>query len=494
VQEEGGRTTHGPCDATGRMAELFPASRSSAVAAEAMVATSQPLATRAGLRILERGGNAVDAALAAAAVLCVTEPMSTGVGGDLFAQVWDGEQLHGLDAAGPAPLRADPDGPVEEFGPRSVTVPGAVAGWSALAERFGRLGLDTVLADAISAADDGFAVAERTATAWRRSHAALAVGPVPEVGQRASLPELGATIRRIASEGPDAIYRGTVAEAIASCTWLDAEDLAAYRPRWVEPLTIDYRGTTVCELPPPTQGVAALEGLGLLERTGGSTADLVGCVRLALEDALAHVRDGADVSDLLEPSFLERRLTEGSIDVTEPLGGTVYLCAVDGDRMAVSLIQSLYDSFGSGIVAPGTGIALQNRGACFAVSGHVEPGRRPYHTIIPGMLLRDGQLVGPFGVMGGFLQAQAHVQLVPMLVDGLSPQAALDRPRFRIDGDTVLLEGGLWDSAPHIEALGLRVAAETDSSVFGGGQAIVVKDDVLLGGSDSRKDGYAAGF
>jgi gamma-glutamyltranspeptidase / glutathione hydrolase len=476
------------------MVPLFPAYRPSAVAAEAMVATSQPLATLAGLRILERGGNAVDAALAAAAVLCVTEPMSTGVGGDLFAQVWDGEHLHGLDAAGPAPIRADPESPVEEFGPRSVTVPGAVAGWAALAERFGRLGLDAVLGDAIAAAEDGFAVAEQTAAAWRRSHAALALGPVPELGQRVRIPELGATLRRIAEQGPDAIYRGKVAEAIASCTWLDSEDLAAYRPRWVEPLTIDYDGTTVCELPPPTQGVAALEGLGLLELSEGSTADLVECVRLALEDAFAHVRDGADVAGLLEPSFLERRLREGSVDVVEPLGGTVYLCVVDGDRMAVSLIQSLYDSFGSGIVAPGTGIALQNRGACFAVSGHVEPGRRPYHTIIPGMLLRDGQLVGPFGVMGGFIQAQAHVQLVRWLVRRVGPQAALDQPRFRIDGDTVLLEGGIWDSAPHIEALGLRVAAETDSTVFGGGQAIVVKDDVLLGGSDSRKDGYAAGF
>jgi gamma-glutamyltranspeptidase / glutathione hydrolase len=479
---------------SGRMPASFFASRPPAVAAEAMVATSQPLATRAGLRILERGGNAVDAALAAAAVLCVTEPMSTGVGGDLFAQVWDGEQLHGLDSAGPAPLRADPDGPVEEFGPRSVTVPGAVAGWAALAERFGRLGLDAVLADAISAAEDGFAVAGETARAWRRSHAALALGPVPELGQRVRLPELGATLRRIAEEGPDAIYRGTVAEAIASCTWLDAEDLAAFRPRWVEPLMTDYRGTTVCELPPPTQGVAALEGLALLNLGPESITDVVECVRLALEDAFAHVRDGADVTGLLDPAFLARRRLDSSVDVVEPPSGTVYLCAVDGDRVAVSLIQSLYESFGSGIVAPDTGIVLQNRGACFAVSGHVEPGRRPYHTLIPGMLIQNKKLAGPFGVMGGFLQAQAHVQLVTDLVANLDPQTALDRPRFRIDGDTVLLEGKIWESAAHIEALGLRVAAETDSTVFGGGQAIIVKDDVLLGGSDSRKDGYAAGF
>jgi len=469
--------------------------RPSAVAADAMVATSQPLATRAGLRALERGGNAVDAALAAAAVLCVTEPMSTGIGGDLFAQVWDGKKLHGLDAAGPAPLSADPDGPVEEAGPRSVTVPGAVAGWSALAERFGRLGLDAALEDAISAAENGFAVAVRTANAWATSHAALALGQVPRVGERARLPELGATLRRVAKDGADAIYSGRVAEAIASCTWLEAEDLAGFRPRWVEPLTLDYRGTTVCELPPPTQGVAALEGLGLLALGSSAEAEQVECARLALEDAFSHVRDGADVTGLLDPDFLERRRREGSTSVIEPPGGTVYLCVVDGDRMAVSLIQSLYDSFGSGIVAPGTGVVLQNRGACFAVSGHVDPGRRPYHTIIPGMLLRDGKLVGPFGVMGGFLQAQAHVQVVPWLADPLvDPQWVLDQPRFRIEGDVVLLEGELWESAPEIKALGLRVKAEPDSTVFGGGQAIVVWDDVLLGGSDSRKDGYAAGF
>jgi gamma-glutamyltranspeptidase/glutathione hydrolase len=495
VQEKGSRATHGPCDAIEPVESSFLPRRPPAVAAEAMVATSQPLATRAGLRALERGGNAVDAALAAAAVLGVTEPMSTGVGGDLFAQVWDGKELHGLDAAGPAPLRADPESPVEEAGPTSVTVPGAVGGWAALAERFGRLGLDAALEDAVTAAERGFAVAGRTAHAWSTAHAALALGPVPKLGERVQLPELGATLRRISEDGPDAIYRGQAAEAIASCTWLEEEDLAAYRPRWVEPLRLDYRRMTVCELPPPTQGVAALEGLGLLGNSVPDVPRQVECVRLALEDAFAHVRDGADVTGLLDPDFLARRRRDASVDLIEPSGGTVYLCVVDGDRMAVSLIQSLYDGFGSGIVAPGTGIVLHNRGACFAVSGHVEPGRRPYHTIIPGMLLRDGRLVGPFGVMGGFLQAQAHVQVVPWLSEYFEdPQRVLDRPRFRIDGDLVLLEGELWESAREIEALGLRVKAEPDSAVFGGGQAIVVRGDVLLGGSDSRKDGYAAGF
>jgi gamma-glutamyltranspeptidase/glutathione hydrolase len=207
------------------------------------------------------------------------------------------------------------------------------------------------------------------------------------------------------------------------------------------------------------------------------------------------VRDGADVSDLLDPAALARRRLDAAPALREPAGGTVYLCTVDGDGMAVSFIQSLFEGFGSRVVAPGTGVVLQNRGACFAVSGAVEPGRRPYHTIIPGMLLRDGALLGPFGVMGGFIQAQAHVQLASALVDGgLDPQAALDRPRFRVDGDDVLLEEGLWDRAGEVETLGLRPVPSADHRLFGGGQAILRAGSGWVGGSDRRKDGSAAGF
>lgn len=455
-----------------------------------MVATSQPLATRAGLRALERGGNAADAALAAAAVLCVAEPMSTGIGGDCFAQVWRDGGLEGLDAAGPAPASADP-APVEETGPRSVTVPGAVAGWAAFAERHGRLGLDGCLADAIDTAEGGFAVAPRTAAAWQLLGGPLGVPPA--VGDVVYQPELGVTLRRIAEEGPAAFYSGEVAEAICSVSWLEEDDLASFEPRWVEPLRLEYKGTEVCELPPPTQGVCALEALGLLERSSPTIASQIRCVQLALEDAFARVRDGADVAELISPTYLDAR--RGRASVTEPAGGTVYLCAVDGDRMAVSFIQSLFEGFGSGLIAPGTGVVLQNRGACFAVGGEVEPGRRPYHTIIPGMLLRDGVLLGPFGVVGGFLQAQAHMQLVSAMVDdGLDPQAALDRPRFRIDGDTVRLEEGLWEREPDLQRLGYRTVRDTDTFGFGGGQAIVVGGEALIGGSDPRKDGYAAGF
>ncbi|MCY4088433.1 MAG: gamma-glutamyltransferase, partial [Actinomycetia bacterium] len=221
----------------------------------------------------------------------------------------------------------------------------------------------------------------------------------------------------------------------------------------------------------------------------------VDCVRLALEDGLARVRDGADVSELISPDYLEYRGGRQSKPVAEPPGGTVYLCTVDGDGLAVSFIQSVFEAFGSGVVAPGTGIVLQNRGACFSVGGAVEPGRRPYHTIIPGMLVSDGELVGPFGVMGGFIQAQAHVQLVHGLVDlELDPQAALDRPRFRVDGQALRLEEGLWDRASELDRCVLEIIHEPEVAGFGGGQAILVQGDVLVGGSDPRKDGYAAGF
>jgi len=458
------------------------------------VATSQPLATRAGLRALERGGNAVDASVAAAAVLCVTEPMSTGVGGDAFALLWAGGGVVGLDAAGPAPRGADPDAPVAERGPTSVTVPGAVAGWATLVEEHGSLGLDTLLSDAIAAAEDGFAVGPVTAGDWAQAEAPPELGRRPALGERARLPELGATLRRIAEEGPDALYRGEIARAVASSTWLEEDDLATYAPRWVEPLSLPYRGLTVHELGPPTQGVAALEGLGLLALGEPTLAAQVECIRLALEDALVHVRDGADVRGLLDPSALARRRSQTAQPVTEPGGGTVYLCAADR-RCAISFVQSLYWDFGSGVVAPGTGVVLQNRGAGFAVGGRVEPGRRPYHTLVPGLLTLDGGLHGVFGVMGGFLQAQAHVQLVSALVDGeLDPQAALDRPRFRVEGEDVLLEEGLWGRVGELEALGLRPVPSGDRSRFGGGQAILVEGDVLVGGSDGRKDGYAAGF
>jgi gamma-glutamyltranspeptidase/glutathione hydrolase len=479
--------------------------RRPALALEKMIATSQQRATYAGLRAFEQGGNAADSVLAAAATLCVTEPMSTGPGGDAFAIVWNEGQLVGLDAAGPAPFDAETDAPIMERGPRSVTVPGAVAGWGILNARFGRLGLDTCLQTAIDVAESGYAVSPMTAgawdgsaarrTAWANSVVPRELSPPPAAGTQVRLPELGNTLRVIANDGPQAFYKDRIAEAICSVSWLDEDDLATYQATWCDPLRAGYRDLEVAELPPPTQGIAALEALALLDHLEPSLENQILCAGLALEDARSRVRDGADVSDLLAPAALAARL-RGPIAVgAEPGGGTVYLCAVDGAGMAVSMIQSLYGNFGSGLIAPGTGVVLQNRGACFAVSGAVEPGRRPYHTIIPGMLLRDGELLGPFGVMGGFIQAQAHMQLVSGLVDlGLDPQAALDRPRFRLEGDTVYLEEGLWPRAEQIERAGYSVVLDDDPIGFGGGQAILRTDTGFAGGTDPRKDGLAAGF
>ena len=471
----------------------FSPGRGPAVAAQGMVASSQAPATLAGLEMLRAGGSAADAAIAAAAVCCVAEPMSTGIGGDAFAIVWDGNEATGLDAAGPAPRGASPL-PVPVRGPNAVDVPGAVRGWAALSERYGRLGLDTCLRPAIDLAERGVAAGYHCADAWQATeHAPKEFGAAPRTGEVYRLPELGATLRAIAEGGPDAFYRGRVAAAIAGASWLTEGDLEAYRPRWVDPMRVTYRGVEVLELPPPTQGVVALEALGLL---GGPGFDeQVRAVALALEDAFAYVRDDADVAHLLSPEHLAARTRETARLAREPQGGTVYLCALDADGMAVSFIQSLYENFGSGIVAPGTGVVLNNRAEGFGVAGEVTPGKRPYHTLMPGLLLDHGRLRGPFGIMGGFIQAQAHVQYVTSVVDdGLDPQAALDRPRFRIEPGGVRLEEGHWPRAESLRAAGLTVIEDPDRGIFGGGQAIEIRDGRILGGSDPRKDGMAAGW
>lgn len=471
--------------------------RGPAVAAEAMVATSQAPATLAGLDMLRRGGSAADAAIAAAAVCCVAEPMSTGIGGDAFAIVWDSGAAAGLDAAGPAPRTAETGDVPAGGGPRSVDVPGAVAGWAALNDRYGKLGLDTCLGPAIDLAERGVAAGYHCSWAWRHSRQAPAeFGPAPATGEVFRLPELGRTLRLIAEHGPAALYRGPVAAAIAASTWLTEDDLAAYAPAWVEPLRYPHRGVEVLEMPPPTQGVAALEALALLAPIARPTlGDRVRAVALALEDAYANVRDGADVAGLLSPAHLAARGRDRPRLLREPAGGTVYLCALDADGLAVSFIQSLYENFGSGVVAPGTGVVLNNRAEGFGVLGSVEPGRRPYHTLMPGMLTENGRLRGPFGVMGGFIQAQAHVQFLGALLDdGLDPQAALDRARFRIDAGTVRLEEGLRGGAAELAAAGWPVTVEPDRMAFGGGQAIDIRAGRILGGSDPRKDGFAAGF
>jgi gamma-glutamyltranspeptidase/glutathione hydrolase len=468
-----------------------------------MVAASHPLATLAGLRALDHGGNAVDAALAGAAVLCVAEPMATGIGGDAFAIVWADGGLHGLNGSGRSPAAID-EVRVDERGPRSVTVPGAVRAWADLAGRFGRLGLDAALSPAIDVAEHGLACTARIADLWARNP--VAPWPAPRAGERYRLPELGGTFRRIADEGPTGLYRGDVAAAIAGATWLTESDLAAHQGEWVEPLRYDYRGVEVCELPPNGQGAAALLALALYDGLPAGLHSQIESMKLAFADAYRYIADEPLPAFLLESAHLAARrglVREDAALEPEPSvlprGGTTYLCAVDGDGMAVSLIQSLYMGFGSGVVAPGTGVVLQNRGACFVEEeehpNRLAPARRPFHTVIPGMLLEDGRLLGPFGVMGGSMQPQGHFQAVVRLVDhGDDPQAALDAPRFRVaEGREVELEPGLWGEEDELRRLGHDVVLAEEQHSFGVGQAILRFRDGWIGGSDGRGDGFAAG-
>jgi gamma-glutamyltranspeptidase/glutathione hydrolase len=487
-----------------------------------MAATSHPLATRAAVRMLETGGNACDAAVAAAAVLCVCEPMSTGVGGDCFAIVHRDGALHGLNSSGRAPMSADPEALAEMpvSGPRSITVPGAVAGWQALLERHGTMSLERCLADAIDAAEGGFAVTPVIARAWAKpetpltGEAAELLLPAPAVGAVVRMPQLAATLRRIAEQGPDGFYRGPIADAICAVSWLEPGDLAAHRADWVEPLVVGQ----VAELPPNGQGAAALQAIGIAD--GFDQASLpevdrvhvqVEAMKLAFADAYRYIADEPLPAGYLDDAYLAGR--RALIDLGRaaspaagslPQGGTVYLCVVDEHRTACSFIQSLYYGFGSGVAAPGTGVVLQNRAFCFTLEpGHpnrLAPGRRPFHTIIPGMLLdADGDLLGPFGVMGGHVQAPGHLQVsTHILRGGLDPQAALDAPRWRLDRDDdgwlLCLEPGLWPIADELERRGHRLWRDPDPGGYGGGQAILVRGDALIGGSEPRKDGQAAGY
>ena len=476
--------------------------RMPAVAGDAMIATSHPLASAAGLEAFRAGGNAVDAALAAAVVLTVAEPTDNGPGGDAFAIVWHDGELHGLNGSGRSPGRIDAPR-VDATGPRSVTVPGAVRAWADLAERFGRLGLDRALEHGAELASRGVACTARIAHKWSRAEGVPF--PAPALGERFTIPDLAATLRLLAADGPDAFYRGRVAEAIAAACWLEEDDLAAHRSEWVEPLRHDYRGIEVCELPPNGQGAAALLALALYDGLEPGLHSQIEAMKLALADVHAYVADGPLPDELLDPAHLaeRRRLVDPGRALEPgpsvlPRGGTTYLCAVDGDGTAISLIQSVYGTFGSGIVAPGTGVVLQNRAAGFVeTDGHpnrLGPRRRPFHTIIPGMLLEGGRLLGPFGVMGGPMQPQGHMQVVLRLVDhGDDPQAALDAPRWRVDGGLdVQLEPGLWGSLDHLATLGHRVRRADVVHDFGVGQAIIRVGDALVGGSDGRGDGYAA--
>ena len=490
--------------------------------------------------MLADGGNAMDAALATAITLTIVEPVSNGIGSDAFAIVWDGKRLHGLNASGRSPAAWTPEyfggNAVPTTGWNSVTVPGAVSAWAELHAKFGKLPFDKLFEPAISYGRNGFLVSPTIAEQWAAqvplfknqpgfAEAFMPAGRAPKAGELFRFPDHANTLERIAATGGEAFYRGELAarleaHALANGGAMLATDLAAHRADWVGAIAATYRGYTVHEIPPNGHGIVALIALGILEHFDMSSlpadsADSVHlqieAVKLAFADAQAYVADidymALAPQRLLDKEYLKRRAA--LIDCTRakpatagtPNGGTVYLTAADAAGTMVSMIQSNYMGFGSGVVVPGTGISLHNRGANFDVAqGHpnrVGPHKRPYHTIIPGFVTKEGAPVMSFGVMGGTMQPQGHVQVMVRIADhGQNPQAACDGPRFRwVQGTQVSCEKGFPPSTlDELRQRGHDIVAVDDYNQFGSCQAIWCLDDGYLAVSDPRRDGQAAGF
>ncbi len=542
------------------------ATRSVVMARQGAIATSQPLASAAGLAVLQSGGNAIDAAVTAAAVLAVVEPTMNGIGGDLFALVFNGRttSLTGLNASGRAGSGATPEAfaarglsEVPVRGPLAVTVPGVVDGWNELLKRHGTITLAQALAPAVAYARDGYAVSEIIAQQWIEAEpvltqdpAAAAVflpgGRAPRAGEVFKNPKLAATLETIARTGRDAFYRGPIAKAIAADLerrggFVTAADLAAHQSDWVTPITTTYRGYDVFEMPPNTQGIVALEMLNILEgfdlkALGHNSAEYLHLVveakRIAFADRNAYVADPGAVPDgvirtllskeyaasrrrEIDPARAARDFAPGTMpsggagnldaprhdDVNEghDRGDTVYLVAADGRGNVISLIQSLYESFGAGIVAGDTGIVLHDRGAGFRLdAGHpdrVAPGKRPMHTLVPGMVMKGGRPWLGFGVMGGDMQPQGHVQVLANLIDfGMNVQEAGEAARIRHMAGGVAVESAISAAARQgLIARGHKVIERPGA--FGGFQGILINPatGVLMAGSDPRKDGLAIG-
>jgi gamma-glutamyltranspeptidase/glutathione hydrolase len=531
-----------------------PAGRSVVRARHGMVATSQPLASQTGLDILKRGGNAVDAAIAMAAVLNVTEPNMTGIGGDAFAMVYSAKtkKLEALNASGRAPRALT----VEHFTSRKitqmplagmdvVTVPGAFDGWVTLLEKHGPMKLSDLLAPAIGYAENGFPVMEKTVADWepevpklKLTAAAAATylvnGSAPRPGAIFQQRNLARTFRTLARGGRDAFYRGEIARAIVDyCRkhggFLSMEDFAAHKSDWVEPISTIYRGHTLYELPPNNQGLTALILLNILEGIdlqgmrldpAGYYHTLIEATKIAFADRNRYIADPAfakvPVQQLLSKDYAAKRrgLLDPKKAIDPPAYGdirmgsdTTYFSVIDNDRNAVSFINSIFNSFGSGIVAGETGIMLHNRGTGFSLEpGHPNryaPGKRPFHTLIPAMVFKDGQLLLSYGVMGGDVQAQGHAQVLVNLIDrGMNLQEAIDAPRVRyISGRRVMLEDALGEAVigDLVKRGHERVLPDpgwTHRALMGGGQAVMVDPGTgaLLGASDSRKDGLALGY
>ena len=513
------------------------------VLAKNVVATSQPLAAQAGLSMLARGGNAVDAGLAAAITLAVVEPTSNGIGSDAFAILWDGQRLVGLNASGRSPAgwtqeRFAGRKAMPTLGWDSVTVPGCVSAWVALSRRYGKLPFEALFEPAIRYARESFMVSPITAMSWARQAPSfkdmsefcwtfLPKDRAPYPGERFYCPQQAETLEDIAATKGESFYRGALAERIALAAEADGaamtlEDLSAHKNDWVDPVSIAYRGYELHEIGPAGQGIAALMALGMLRHFDLASMPVDGpdsvhlqleAMKLALADVWAHVSDRETMrvttAQLLDDAYLEQRAKAIDMQRTQQHkagipagGGTVYLAAADEKGMMLSFIQSNYMGFGSGIVVPGTGISLQNRGAGFTLEpGHpnqVGPRKRPFHTIIPGFLTRGGEPVMSFGVMGGNMQSQGHVQMVTRLVDyNQNPQSCSDGPRWIVNTDfSVSVEDALPEATKAaLTQRGHRlVPSERPMFGFGGAQLIYRLDDGYCAGSDHRKDGLAIGF
>lgn len=528
----------------------FPSRRSNVIAHNGLVATSQPLAAQAGLAVLQQGGNAVDAAVATAITLTVVEPGSCGMGGDAFALVWDGRKLHGLNGSGRSPaalsleaVETAGQGKMPGRGWLPVTVPGAPAAWRDIHARFGRLPFARLFEAAIHYAEEGYPVAPVCAWQWKwalgsfqqeleaemfQNLAAVFApgGMLPEAGQVWRSPEMARSLRLIAESGAEAFYRGELAARICDHAqetggYLRPDDFARHESTWVEPIHTNYRGYDVWEIPPNGQGLTALVALNILEgfevgrhpRESVESYHLqIESLKLAYADAQRYIADpekaAVPVEELLSKAYAaERRALIGAEALMpepgNPLeGDTCYLCTADSDGMMVSFILSTFSSFGSGVVVPGTGIALQNRGKGFSLEPDhpncLAPEKRPYHTIIPGFLTREGAAVGPFGVMGGHMQPQGHLQVLVKMIDyGLDPQAALDAPRwYWRDGRYIQVEPSVNPRIVQgLRQQGHEVFVDTDIDFVGGGQIIGRRPNgVYVGGTESRKDGNVLGY